>query len=115
MFNLILFIGGIIMSSFILDKKEFIKAAGIMCGIEESKRDKHKYLIGRTMKRTFNYLVCSLALFVAIVFVLSGSLLWTLCGLAWCLMLYISGVAWPKWWKMFWVSNLRILSHFNCL
>ena len=71
--------------------------------------------IGRTMKRTFNYLVCSLALLVAIVFVLSGSLVWTLCGLAWCLMLYMWGVVYPKWWKMFWVSNLRILAHFNCL
>lgn len=67
------------------------------------------------MKRTFNYLVCSLAFLVAIVFVLSGSIIWTLCGLAWCLMLYMWGVACPKWWKMFWVSNLRILAYFNCL
>lgn len=67
------------------------------------------------MKFIFNYLVCSLALLVSIVFVLSGSLIWTLCGLAWCLMLYMWGAVCPKWWKMFWVSNLRILAHFNCL
>lgn len=41
------------------------------------------------MKRTFNYLVCSLALFVAIVFVISGSIPWTLCGFAWYVMLYM--------------------------
>ena len=52
---------------------------------------------------------------VVIVFVLSGSVLLTLCGLAWCLMIYMWGVVCPKWWKMFWVSNLRILAHFNCL
>lgn len=39
------------MSSFILDKKEFIKAAGIMCGIEESKRDKHQYFIDNVKRR----------------------------------------------------------------
>ena len=39
------------MSSFILDKKEFIKAAGIMCGIEESKRDKHQYFINNVKRR----------------------------------------------------------------
>lgn len=67
------------------------------------------------MKAILNYIVCTLALFVAIVFVLSGSLVWTLCGLAWCLMLYLWGVAWPKFWRTFWVSNLRILARFNCL
>lgn len=39
------------MSSFILDKKKFIKAAGIMCGIEESKRDKHQYFIDNVKRR----------------------------------------------------------------
>lgn len=67
------------------------------------------------MKNVINYLVCTVALFVAIVLVLSGSVLWTLCGLAWCLMLYMWGVVCPKWWKMFWVSNLRFLAHFKCL
>lgn len=33
------------MSSFIVDKREFIKAAGLMYGIEESKRDKHQYFL----------------------------------------------------------------------
>ena len=39
------------MSSFILDKEEFIKAAGIMCGIEESKRKKHQYFIDNVKMR----------------------------------------------------------------
>ena len=39
------------MSSFVLDKKEFIKAAGIMCGIEESKRDPHTYFIQECKSR----------------------------------------------------------------
>ena len=33
------------MSSYIVDKKEFIKAAGLMYGIEEAKRDKHLYFL----------------------------------------------------------------------
>ena len=66
------------------------------------------------MKRVLNYLACTALLFVAVAFVLGGGL-WSLFGLAWCLMLYISGVAWPKFWKMYWVSNLRVLAYFNCL
>lgn len=33
------------MSSYIVDKKEFVKAAGLMYGIEESKRDPHSYFM----------------------------------------------------------------------
>jgi len=33
------------MSSFVVDKKEFVKAAGLMHGFEESKRDKHLYFL----------------------------------------------------------------------
>ena len=33
------------MSSFIVDKREYVKAAGLMYGIEESKRDKHQYFL----------------------------------------------------------------------
>ena len=66
------------------------------------------------MKQVLNYAVCSVCLFVAVILICGGGL-WTLCGLAWCLMLYMWGVVCPKWWKMFWVSNLRILAYFNCL
>lgn len=38
------------MSSFIIDKKEFIKAAGLMCGFEEAKRDPHKWFIDNVRK-----------------------------------------------------------------
>ena len=33
------------MSSFIVSRQEFIKAAGLMCGYEESKRHSHKWFI----------------------------------------------------------------------
>lgn len=33
------------MSSFIIDRKEYIKAAGLMCGFEEAKRHSHKWFI----------------------------------------------------------------------
>ena len=38
------------MSSFIVSKREFIKAAGLMCGYEEAKRDSHKYFIDHVRK-----------------------------------------------------------------
>lgn len=33
------------MSSYIVDKREYVKAAGLMYGIEESKRDSHQYFL----------------------------------------------------------------------
>lgn len=66
------------------------------------------------MKRILNYAVCSVCLFVAIVFICGGGL-WTLCGFIWSAMLYMSGEAFPEYWKMFWVSNIKILAYFNCL
>lgn len=33
------------MSSFIVDKKEYVKAAGLMYGIEESRRDNNRYFL----------------------------------------------------------------------
>lgn len=59
-------------------------------------------------------MICTVALFVAMVLVLSGNM-WTVVGIAWCAMLYVSGVAFPKFWKKFWVTNMRILAHFGCL
>ena len=38
------------MSSFIIDKVEYIKADGLMYGIEESKRDKNRYFLDRVRK-----------------------------------------------------------------
>lgn len=38
------------MSSFIIGKKEFIKAAGLMCGYEEAKSDSHKWFIDNVRK-----------------------------------------------------------------
>ena len=38
------------MSSFIVSKQEFIKAAGLMCGYESAKRDSHKWFIDNVRK-----------------------------------------------------------------
>ncbi len=66
------------------------------------------------MKNVINYLVCTVALFVAIVLTCSGGLM-SFAGLCWCGLLYVSGELFPKFWKSFWVSNIKILSYFNCL
>jgi hypothetical protein len=66
------------------------------------------------MKNVINYLVCTVALFVAIVLICSGGW-WSLVGLCWCGLLYASGELFPKFWKSFWVSNIKILSYFDLL
>ena len=38
------------MSSFIVDKREFIKAAGLMCGYEGAKRDSHGWFVENCRK-----------------------------------------------------------------
>lgn len=67
------------------------------------------------MKTVINYVVCSIALFIGIILIVSGSLLWTIIGFMWCGMLYVSGVAFPNYWKKFWITNIRILSLMGCL
>ena len=66
------------------------------------------------MKRVLNYFVCSTALFVAVALVLGGGLC-SLCGFVLCGVLYASGEMWPRFWRAFWVSNMRILSYFGFL
>ena len=66
------------------------------------------------MKRVLNYILCEAALFVAVALVFGGGL-WSLCGLVWCGVLYVSGEIWPRFWRAFWVSNMRILSYLGCL
>lgn len=66
------------------------------------------------MKRVLNYLVCSTALFVDVALVFGGGLC-SLCGFVLCGVLYVSGEMWPRFWREFWVSNMRILSYFGCL
>ena len=38
------------MSSYIVNKREFVKAAGLMCGYEESKRYSHRWFIDNVRK-----------------------------------------------------------------
>jgi hypothetical protein len=66
------------------------------------------------MKNAFNYIICSVALFVAIVLTCSGGW-WSLVGLCYDGLLYVSGELFPNIWKSFWLSNIRILSYFNSL
>ena len=66
------------------------------------------------MGAIINYLICTVALFVAIVLTCSGGW-WSLAGLCWCGLLYASGELFPKFWKSFWVSNIKILSYFDWL
>lgn len=66
------------------------------------------------MKKVIIYLVCAVALFVAIVLTCGGGW-WSLAGLCLCGLLFVSGELFPKLWKSFWVSNAKILSYFGCL
>lgn len=66
------------------------------------------------MKDVIIYLVCTTALFVAIALTCSGGW-WSLVGVCVDGLLYASGELYPKFWKSFWVSNVKILSYFNCL
>ena len=66
------------------------------------------------MKNIVYYIVCSVALFVAIALTCSGGWL-SLCGLCFGGLLYVSGDVFPNVWKSFWKSNVKILSYFDCL
>ena len=66
------------------------------------------------MKYFVNYLVCTVALFVAIVLTCSGGWM-SFAGVCWCGLLYVSGDLFPDIWKTFWTSNIKILAYFNCL
>lgn len=50
------------MSSFIVSKREYIKAAGLMCGYEAAKRDSHKYFVDNVrnwFEQAYEYNVAS--------------------------------------------------------
>lgn len=64
--------------------------------------------------KILNYLICSVALFVAIVLTCSGGW-YTLAGLCFGGLLYVSGDVFPNVWKSFWKSNIKILSYFGSL
>ena len=64
--------------------------------------------------KVLNYLICSVALFVAIVLTCSGGWL-SVAGLCYDGLLYASGELFPNVWKSFWISNIKILSYFGSL
>lgn len=67
------------------------------------------------MKRIFNYLVCSVALFVGVALMACGTLWMAVASLMWFAMCYVWGEVFPVFWKRFWIQNMRILAYFNCL
>lgn len=66
------------------------------------------------MKEILIYLVCTTALFLAVVLTLCGGW-WSLVGVCFDGLLWVSGEMFPKVWKKFWISNMKILHYFNCL
>lgn len=66
------------------------------------------------MRNLFIYLLCSISIAVAFILVCAGGW-WSLVGLCLCGMLYISVEAFPNAWKMFWLSNMKVLKFFKCL
>lgn len=68
----------------------------------------------KDMKHVAKYLVCAFALFVALVLLVGGGW-WSLIGFIWCVWLYMWGERYPRIWREFWRSNMRILAYFDCL
>ena len=66
------------------------------------------------MKNIIIYVACGVALFIGGVMLFSGGF-WSLCGLVWFFMLYISSQTFPAVWRRFYVTNLRILKYFGSL
>ena len=65
------------------------------------------------MKRVINYLACGGAIGIATILSLSGVLTLTVMGLFLFCALLVSARFFPKYWKMFWMTNMRILKLFN--
>lgn len=65
-------------------------------------------------KLVFIYLACTAALMVA-VFLICGGGWYSMAGLLWAAVLYVSGDVFPDMWKTYWTSNIKILAYFNCL
>ena len=62
----------------------------------------------------FNYVLCSALLFVAVALLCGGGI-WSLIGFSWCGLLVASGGVFPSMWRLYWVTNIRILQYFDCL
>ena len=65
-------------------------------------------------KLVFIYLACTAALMAA-VFLICGGGWYSIAGLLWSAVLYVSGDVFPDIWKTYWTSNIKILAYFNCL
>lgn len=66
------------------------------------------------MKEILNYMACATAISVAVVLTLSGGWL-TVAGVCVASLVWVSGEIFQRAWKMFWVSNMKIMKHFNLL
>lgn len=67
------------------------------------------------MRQAINYTICTTALFVVVALICSDSLVGIAIGLLWSGVLYLSGKKYPKFWKRYWMSNMRIMSYFHSL
>ena len=51
---------------------------------------------------------------VALALLLAGGI-WLFVFVAWCVMLFVSGFAFPVIWKRFWITSMKILNAFGIL
>ena len=62
----------------------------------------------------FNYMLCTGGFIVALALLCGGGI-WSLLGLLWCALLYVSGDLFRGVWRSYWRTNIRILKYFNCM
>lgn len=60
----------------------------------------------------FCYLVCTVAICVAVVLTCSGGW-WSLAGLCYDFLLFVSGILFPRFWRRCWIVNKKIMSNFK--
>ena len=60
------------------------------------------------MKNIYCYFVCSAALIIGVMLLLFGGV-WSVCGLAWLLLCYLSGELFPMYWRRYWAVTRLML------
>lgn len=66
------------------------------------------------MKTIVNYIVCTAVIMLAVVLCVSAVPVLMVGGIALFVGMYCSGRIWPRYWQTYWVSNRKILRHFDC-
>ena len=60
------------------------------------------------MKTILNYIICTVAICVAIFLLLSCNIVATAIGVFYAIVLMYWGVACPRWWQRYWLSNRHL-------